>query len=87
MFLSGHPLFRYACGSAGAYTNIQSKFQMLKHSPLRLLQRVVVLLTVVLLCIGCSNVPSLSHNPWQLFLCQQRPTWDIALADNPNRPG
>lgn len=35
------------------------------HSPLKLLQRVVVLLAVFLLCIGCSTVPSLSYNPWE----------------------
>ncbi len=44
-----------------------SQFQILMHSHFRLWQRVVVLLTVVLLCIGCSNVPSVSYNPWQIM--------------------
>jgi len=37
------------------------------HSPFKLWQRVVLLLTVVLLCIGCSQVSSLSYNPWQVI--------------------
>jgi len=44
-----------------------SQLQILMHSHFRLWQRVVVLLTVVLLCIGCSNVPSVSYNPWQIM--------------------
>lgn len=37
------------------------------YLPFKLLQRVVVLLAVVLLCFGCSSVPSISHNPWQVM--------------------
>lgn len=50
------------------------------------LKRVVVLLAVLLLCFGCSKVPSLSQNPWQVL---QLPTdanlMDIAFTDNPDR--
>lgn len=35
-------------------------------SHLKLWQRVVGILVVVLLCIGCSKVPSISDNPWQV---------------------
>lgn len=37
------------------------------HSLLKLWQRVVVLLAVVVLCIGCSTVASLDKNPWQVI--------------------
>lgn len=54
------------------------------HSPLRLLQRVVVLITVVLLCIGCSSVPSLSYNPWQVISVPTKANLqDVAFTDNP----
>lgn len=36
------------------------------RSHLKLWQRVVGILVVVLLCIGCSKVPSISDNPWQV---------------------
>ncbi len=36
------------------------------YSHFKLWQRVVGLLAVVLLCIGCSQVSSLSNNPWQV---------------------
>lgn len=36
-------------------------------SPFKLWQRVVVLTTVILLCIGCSSVPSTEYNPWQVI--------------------
>lgn len=54
------------------------------HSPLRLLQRVVVILTVILLCIGCSSVPSLSYNPWQVISVPTKANLqDVAFTDNP----
>ncbi len=37
------------------------------HSLLKLWQRVVVLMAVVVLCIGCSTVASLDKNPWQVI--------------------
>jgi photosystem II stability/assembly factor-like uncharacterized protein len=54
------------------------------HLPLRLLQRVVVLLTVVLLCIGCSKVPSLSYNPWQVISVPTKANLqDIGFTSDP----
>lgn len=37
------------------------------HSLFKLWQRVVVLMAVVVLCIGCSTVASLDKNPWQVI--------------------
>jgi len=53
---------------------VEVNFQMLMHSPLRLLQR--VLLTVVL-CVSAGNVPSLSYNPWQVISLPTRATCRI----------
>lgn len=36
-------------------------------SPFKLWQRVVVLSAIVVLCIGCSSVPSTSYNPWEVI--------------------
>ena len=53
-------------------------------SSLRLLQRFVVLLTVILLCIGCSSVPSISYNPWQITSVPTKANLqDISFTDNP----
>ncbi len=53
------------------------------HLPFKLWQRVVVLLAVVLLSIGCSKVPSLSYNPWQtLSVPTEANLEDIAFTDN-----
>ncbi len=53
------------------------------HLPIKLWQRVVVLLAVVLLSIGCSKVPSLSYNPWQtLSVPTEANLEDIAFTDN-----
>lgn len=61
----------------------KENLQILMHSPLRLLQRVVVLLAVVLLCIGCSKVPSLSYNPWQVIsVPTDANLQDITFTDN-----
>lgn len=54
-------------------------------SPFKVWQRVVVLLTVVLLCIGCSNTPSISHNPWKVITVPTESNLqDIAFIDNTN---
>jgi photosystem II stability/assembly factor-like uncharacterized protein len=53
------------------------------HSPFKLCQRVILVLAVVLLCIGCSKVPSLSYNPWQtISLPTEANLEDIAFTDN-----
>lgn len=46
-------------------------------SPLKFWQKIVVLVAVVLLCVGCSSVPSTSHNPWEVVTL---PT-DVNLQD------
>ena len=37
------------------------------HSLFKLWRRIVALLAVTLLCIGCSNTPSISYNPWEVI--------------------
>ncbi|WP_250122887.1 photosynthesis system II assembly factor Ycf48 [Chroococcidiopsis sp. CCMEE 29] len=52
-------------------------------SILKLWQRFVILLAVVLLCIGCSSVPSLSYNPWQVITVPTEANLqDISFTDN-----
>ena len=46
-------------------------------SPLKFWQKIVVLVAVVLLCVGCSSVPSTSYNPWEVVTL---PT-DVNLQD------
>ena len=46
-------------------------------SPLRFWQKLVILVAVVLLCVGCSSVPSTSYNPWEVVTL---PT-DVNLQD------
>lgn len=45
---------------------LKENLQIRMNSLFKLWQRVVVLTAVVLLCIGCSSVPSTSFNPWQV---------------------
>jgi photosystem II stability/assembly factor-like uncharacterized protein len=47
------------------------------------LKRFVALLTVVLLCVGCSSVPSLGYNPWEVIsLPTDVNLNDITFTDN-----
>jgi photosystem II stability/assembly factor-like uncharacterized protein len=46
-------------------------------------QRIVALLVVVLMCIGCSKVPSTSYNPWEIIsVPTEAKLLDIAFTDN-----
>lgn len=54
------------------------------HSIVRSWQRIVALLVVVVMCIGCSKVPSTSYNPWEIIsVPTQAKLLDIAFTDNP----
>ena len=54
------------------------------HSIVRSWQRIVALLVVVLMCIGCSKVASTSYNPWEIIsVPTQAKLLDIAFTDNP----
>ena len=53
------------------------------YSLFKIWQQVGVLLAVVLLCIGCSSVPSVSYNPWQtVSVPTDANLQDIAFTDN-----
>jgi photosystem II stability/assembly factor-like uncharacterized protein len=46
-------------------------------------QRAFTLLAVLLICVGCSNVPSTSSNPWKVIsVPSQEKLLDIAFTDN-----
>lgn len=47
-------------------------------------QGIFAALIVVLACIGCSKVPSISYNPWQIInVPTEAKLFDIAFTDNP----
>ncbi|SRR5579883_475567 len=53
-------------------------------SSVRIWQRVFALLMAVLLCVGCSKVPSVKVNPWAVIsLPTDAKLFDIAFTDNP----
>lgn len=54
------------------------------HPILRSWQRIIALLIVVVLCIGCSKVPSTSFNPWEIItLPTNEKLLDIAFTQDP----
>ncbi|MDZ8224664.1 MULTISPECIES: photosynthesis system II assembly factor Ycf48 [unclassified Nostoc] len=54
------------------------------HSIVKGWQRIATLLIVVLMCIGCSRVPSVSYNPWKVIsVPTDSNLLDIAFTNNP----
>ncbi|MHC5726591.1 MAG: photosynthesis system II assembly factor Ycf48 [Nostoc sp.] len=54
------------------------------HSLVKSWQRIAALLIVVLMCIGCSTIPSVSYNPWKIIsVPTDSNLLDIAFTDNP----
>jgi photosystem II stability/assembly factor-like uncharacterized protein len=54
------------------------------HSFVKSWQRIAVLLIVVLMCIGCSKIPSVSYNPWKVIsVPTDSNLLDIAFTNNP----
>ena len=52
---------------------------------IRIGRRILTLLVVVLVCVGCSSVPSMSYNPWEVIsLPTDSKLFDIAFTDDPN---
>lgn len=53
------------------------------HSFVKSWQRIAALLIVVLMCIGCSKIPSVSYNPWKVIsVPTDSNLLDIAFTDN-----
>ncbi|MEI1376270.1 photosynthesis system II assembly factor Ycf48 [Nostoc sp. UHCC 0926] len=54
------------------------------HSIVKGWQRIAALLIVVLMCIGCSKIPSVSYNPWKIIsVPTDSNLLDIAFTNNP----
>lgn len=54
------------------------------RSIVRSWQKIFALLLVVLMCVGCSNVPSTSYNPWEVIsLPTDAKLLDIGFSENP----
>ncbi|MEH1938034.1 MAG: photosynthesis system II assembly factor Ycf48 [Nostoc sp.] len=54
------------------------------HSIVKSWQRIAALLIVVLMCIGCSKIPSVNYNPWKIIsVPTDSNLLDIAFTDNP----
>jgi len=52
---------------------------------MRIARRIFALLVVVLMCVGCSDVPSMSYNPWEVIsLPTDAKLFDIAFTDDSN---
>ncbi len=65
-------------------SSLKENLQILMHSLFKW-QRVVILIATVLLCVGCSSVPNLSYNPWQVVsVPADANLQDISFTDNPN---
>lgn len=53
------------------------------RSSVRIWQRILALFAVVLMCFGCSSVPSTSYNPWEIIsIPTDAKLLDIAFSDN-----
>lgn len=54
-------------------------------STLKISKKIVALLAIALMCVGCSSVPSMSYNPWEpISIPTDAKLFDIAFTDNPN---
>ncbi len=54
------------------------------RSKMRIWQRIFALFAVVLICVGCSKVPSTSYNPWEIISLQtDAKLLDIGFTDDP----
>lgn len=54
-------------------------------SSLRIWQRILALVAVVLICVGCNQIESTSYNPWEVIsLPTTAKLLDIAFTDDPN---
>ncbi|NJM70588.1 MAG: photosynthesis system II assembly factor Ycf48 [Scytonema sp. RU_4_4] len=50
----------------------------------KIYQRILALFVVILMCVGCSNVPSTSYNPWEVIaIPTDAKLLDIAFTDDP----
>lgn len=52
---------------------------------LKKIKQIVILISISLLCISCSNIPSTSSNPWRLITLPTEAIFaDVAFTDDPN---
>jgi photosystem II stability/assembly factor-like uncharacterized protein len=52
---------------------------------MRKLKQIVILAAISLLCISCSDVPSVSYNPWKVINLDTESVFaDVAFTDDPN---
>lgn len=52
---------------------------------MRRLKQIVIFVAISLFCISCSNVPSLSYNPWKVVNLDTESVFaDVAFTDDPN---
>ncbi len=52
---------------------------------MRIGRRILALLAIALICFGCSSVPSMSYNPWEVIsLPTDSKLFDIGFTDDPN---
>ncbi|MCX7596237.1 MAG: YCF48-related protein, partial [Fischerella sp.] len=51
---------------------------------MKIWQRIIALFVVVIMCVGCSKVPSTSYNPWEIIsIDTDAKLLDIAFTGNP----